>query len=149
MNQDNNEFELSGTLGSLNDAALNNLANQNSDETANNNIETNEIEMLEIDVPTQSEKINNNTENISEPVIETHEENYDLNTINTNDALNLNNNLDVPPEINPINNNFEIGDIGSVPPIDPTGKDEKKKKKNHILLKITIYFYFLLILSEE
>ena len=138
MNQDNKEFELSGTLGSLNDAALNNLANNNPNETTANNIDqtpiNNEIEMLDVPTPVVETQIEQNVEQT--PVTQ-------QNVIDTpmTGSLNIEPVMPTEADLNPIPTNFDIGDIGSVPPVDPTGRGEKKsKKKNGLFIFLVIVF---------
>ena len=119
MNQDNNqEFELSGTLGNLNDIPNNNELNNDSLTIMP---EVNEIEMLDVEIKPE-EQVNMTQDN------QMINQNINLNEVPNNNSLDQN--------LNPIPNSFEIGDIGSVPPIDPTGKGEKKSKGKKVLFTI-------------
>lgn len=121
MNQDNNqEFELSGTLGNLNDIPNNNELNNDSLTIMP---EVNEIEMLDVEIKPE-EQVNMTQDN------QMINQNINLNEVPNNNSLDQN--------LNPIPNSFEIGDIGSVPPIDPTGKGEKKSKGKKVLFTILI-----------
>jgi len=149
MNQDNKEFELSGTLGSLSDTALNNLAQQNSNETVttlentvvaeeNNESEIEMLEVLEPEAPTSLD-----------PVVEV--SNDDLELVNS-DNLDSSFSTINTEGIDSIPTNFNIGDIGSVPPVDPNGKKDKKSKFLFIILLIifilaigALVFYYLRI----
>lgn len=141
MNRDN---ELSGTLGSLSDAALNNLTNQNNENELLNNLnesQSQDIEMLDFDVPTNNIEVENDT---TLDVVDSEPTN--------NQMLDFNN-FDMPqPGFESIPTNFDIGDIGSVPPVDPKSKKEKKKKSNAwfvilviilILIVGALVFYYL------
>lgn len=153
MNQDNKEFELSGTLGSLNDTAINNLANDNTNVETANNLEqnkevigtiNNDIEMLDVATPVVEEPVQNTS---VEPVInqEVVNQPVEANT-KTESELNIDPlNMPTQPDLNPIPTNFDIGDIGSVPPVDPTGKGEKKSKKKNVLFIILVIIFILAI----
>lgn len=153
MNQDNKEFELSGTLGSLSNAALDNLANQNSNETdinVNENIieepklesETiiepiGEIEMLDLDF----NPVNNNegtleTTATTEPPI---------NSASNTPDLEINNMVTPNQNLDPIPTNFDIGDIGSIPPVDPTNKNKKKKGGSKLWFVILIIVFIIAV----
>ena len=148
MNQDNNNsFELSGTLGSLNDAALNNLANQNTPETPANN---ENILATEEPVPTEIEMLDVSTPNTVatnvEPVVEAQSLNNDnFNAVDIGSDL-TENTIGIPqPDFNPIPSNFDIGDIGSVPPVDPNGKGVKKSKKKTVLFIMVLIIIILAV----
>lgn len=139
MNRDN---ELSETLGSLNDAALNNLNNQNPNNELFNTIqesETQDIEMLDFDVPE-----NSNTSDTSLSMV---------NSLDSNIQSFESNNFEMPQaDFEQIPTNFDIGEIGSVPPVDPKVKKEKGKKNNTwfvilviilILIVGALVFYYL------
>ncbi|MBQ6687242.1 MAG: hypothetical protein IJN03_01820 [Bacilli bacterium] len=151
MNQDNKEFELSGTLGSLSNAALDNLAIQNSNETeeiVSENINVNgemqlepssgletagEIEMLDLDFT----PVDN-----GEPITEAN-----LNqesTVNNTPELELTNGVTPSQNLDPIPTNFDIGDIGSIPPIDPTN-NKKKKGGNKLWFVILIIIFIITV----
>lgn len=139
MNQDNKEFELSGTLGSLNDTALDNLVNNTETENIVENntiVEDNEIEMLDV----------------AEPVsvnIDTQSNNDTLDNNSINMDLNANNEYIQPvvsqSTLDPIPTTFDVGDIGSIPPMDPLNNKENKptKKKKGLFVFLVIILILL------
>ena len=144
MDQGNKEFELSGTLGSLNDAALNNLANSATNDTVTNNGQNLENQVV-------SQTTNNDIELLDVPVSkvdvvdEGNTSSAEANNFVITDKVDsisdssLESSISLQPNMNPVSTNFDIGDIGSVPPMDPTGKTEKKsKKKKNILFAIIV-----------
>ncbi len=147
MNQDDNNFELSGTLGSLNDAALDNLTQENTNETVtNNNVEIygevteqpidTEIELLDVAMP-DNNNVDANPVNV-EPNLSEQTPNLEFNGLDINNVVTPEHNL------NPIPTNFDIGDIGSVPPVDPTSKKEKKTGKKGWFIFLVIVFILII-----
>jgi len=152
MNQDNKEFELSGTLGSLNDAALNNLANQTNELPENNTDQNNNL--TEETVPTVNEEIE--MLDLSEPIADVSVESVEAPRVASDaNVSNELNSLDkdvlqpvsAQTNLDPVSPIFDIGDIGSVPPIDPTGKGEKKPSKKNKGLFIFLVIIFILAIG--
>ena len=111
-------------MGSLNDAALDNLTNQNTDVNTASNLEQNEIEMLDVPEPPVVPGVN--TDFQSSQTVESEQgtvSNDEFNTFN-NAAMSA---IPSQPTLDPIPTNFDIGNIGSVPPVDPNEKGNKQK----------------------